>query len=71
VGEVKSVATCNSDEMVVGGGFSILKGFGIILDSSSEKNSWLATAANPFDVSNSTKGSLQAHAKCIKLVSEK
>jgi hypothetical protein len=71
IGEVKSVATCYSNEWVVGGGFSIKKGFGIILESSSEKNSWVATAANPFEISNSTKGTLQAHAVCLKLDSGK
>jgi hypothetical protein len=69
VGEVKSVASCNSNETLSSGGFSILGGLGIIIDSHSEKNSWIATAINPFDINNSTIGSLQAHASCIKLES--
>jgi len=66
-GIVKSVATCSNDEFVSGGGFSIKNGFGFIVDSRPDRNSWIVTAANPPGVSNSTIGQLQAHAECAKI----
>jgi hypothetical protein len=67
VGIVKSSAKCNSDEFVIGGGFTLNNRFGTALSSNAEGNSWVVTAAaNP---SNSTiAGSLQAHAQCAKLL---
>jgi hypothetical protein len=67
VGIVKSTAKCNSDEFVIGGGFTINNRFGTALSSNADGNSWVVTAvANP---SNSTiAGSLQAHAQCAKLL---
>jgi hypothetical protein len=62
-----SVATCNSDEFVSGGGFSIKNGFGFIIDSRPDQNSWNVTAANPFSIPNGTLGQLQAHAECAKI----
>ena len=68
VGTVKSIASCGFDEEVVGGGFSIKGGFGIILDSSQNgKSSWIAVATNPPDISKGLAGNLQAHVKCAKL----
>ena len=68
-GIVKSGATCNSDESVSGGGFSIKNGSGIVIDSrrSSDGKSWNVTASNPSSVSNITIGELQAYAECAKL----
>jgi Collagen triple helix repeat (20 copies) len=66
-GIVTSVATCDSDEFVSGGGFSIKNGFGFIIDSRPDRNSWNVTAANPFSVPNGTLGQLQAHAECAKI----
>ena len=66
-GMVKSVATCNSDEFVSGGGFSIKNGFGFIIDSRPDRNSWNVRAANSLSVGNSTIGELQAHAECAKI----
>jgi hypothetical protein len=66
-GIVSSVATCNNDEFVSGGGFSIKNGFGFIIDSRPDRNSWNVTAANPFSVPNGTLGQLQAHAECAKI----
>ena len=43
-GIVKSVATCNNDEFVSSGGFSIKNGFGFIVDSRPDRNSWIVTA---------------------------
>ena len=66
-GIVKSVAMCNSDEFVSGGGFSIKNGFGFVIDNHPDRNSWNVTAANPPGTTNSTIGELQAHAECAKL----
>jgi hypothetical protein len=66
-GIVTSLATCNSHEFVIGGGFSIKNGFGFIIDSRPYRNSWNVTAANPFNVPNGTLGQLQAHAECAKI----
>ncbi|HXX99061.1 MAG TPA: hypothetical protein VEL11_18375 [Candidatus Bathyarchaeia archaeon] len=66
-GIVSSLATCNNDEFVSGGGFSIKNGFGFIIDSHQDRNSWNVTAANPFSVPNGTLGQLQAHAECAKI----
>jgi hypothetical protein len=59
----QSIATCNSDELVIGGGFSIANGPGMVLSSVSIDNSWVVFAANPFDIGNS---SLQAFAECAR-----
>ena len=62
-GIVQSVATCNADELVTGGGFSITNGPGIVLSSSPQGDSWIVSAANPFTFGNS---SMQAFAECAK-----
>jgi hypothetical protein len=71
-GIVKSVATCNSSELVTGGGFSITNGVGFIFDSGPIGNhSWVVKAANPFEIKKSAIGNITAHAECVKLVPEK
>jgi hypothetical protein len=64
-GMAQSIATCDSDELVTGGGFAITNGPGMVLRSSPEQNSWLVVATNPFNVGNS---SLQTFAECAELV---
>ena len=59
----QSIATCNSDELVIGGGFSIANGPGMVLSSVPIDNSWVVFAANPFAIGNS---SLQAFAECAR-----
>jgi hypothetical protein len=66
-GMAQSIATCDSDELVTGGGFAITNGPGMVLNSSPVQNSWLVVAANPFNVGNS---SLQTFAECAKLVTK-
>ncbi len=66
-GIAQSIATCDSDELVTGGGFAITNGPGMVLSSSPVQNSWLVVAANPFNVGNS---SLQTFAECAKLVTK-
>jgi Collagen triple helix repeat (20 copies) len=58
------VATCNSDELVTGGGFNITNGPGIALGSAPRENSWVVTAIDPFQNGNSL---VQAFAECAKL----
>ena len=59
----QSIATCNSGELVIGGGFSIANGPGMVLSSVPIDNSWVVFAANPFAIGNS---SLQAFAECAR-----
>jgi hypothetical protein len=59
----QSIAACNSDELVIGGGFSIENGPGMVLSSVPIDNSWVVFAANPFAIGNS---SLQAFAECAR-----
>ena len=47
--------------------FSVKNGFGFIIESRPDGNSWNVTAANPSGTNNSTIGVLQAHAECAKL----
>jgi hypothetical protein len=63
-GIAQSLATCNSDELVAGGGFSITNGPGVVLSSAPQGSSWIVFAANPFGFGNS---SLQAFAECAKI----
>jgi hypothetical protein len=63
-GIAQSVATCNSDELVMGGGFSITNGPGIVLSSTPQGDSWIVSAANPFTLGNS---SVQAFAECARI----
>ena len=63
-GIAQSLATCNSDELVAGGGFSITNGPGVVLSSAPQGSSWIVVAANPFGFGNS---SLQAFAECAKI----
>jgi hypothetical protein len=59
----QSIATCNSDELVIGGGFRIANGPGMVLSSVPIDNSWVVFAANPFAIGNS---SLQSFAECAR-----
>jgi hypothetical protein len=63
-GIAQSVATCNSDELVTGGGFNITYGPGIVLSSIPQGGSWIVSAVNPFTFGNS---SVQAYAECAKI----
>src|SRR5918996_6064437 len=45
-GIAQSLATCNSDELVTGGGFTITNGPGVVLSSASQGSSWIVVAAN-------------------------
>ena len=60
---VQSIATCNSDELVIVGGFSTANGPGMVLSSVSNDNSRVVIAANPFAIGNS---SLQSFAECAR-----
>jgi Collagen triple helix repeat (20 copies) len=61
---VESIATCNPNELVTGGGFNITNGSGIVLGSIPRGNSWVVIAADPFNIGTS---SVQAFAQCAKL----
>jgi hypothetical protein len=63
-GIAESIATCNPDELVTGGGFNITNGSGIVLGSLPRGNSWVVIAADPFNIGTS---SVQAFAQCAKL----
>ncbi|HEY9386694.1 MAG TPA: hypothetical protein VIP70_06615, partial [Nitrososphaeraceae archaeon] len=63
-GIAESIATCNPDELVTGGGFNITNGSGIVLGSVPRGNSWVVIATDPFNIGTS---SVQAFAQCAKL----
>jgi hypothetical protein len=64
-GIAESIATCNPDELVTGGGFNITNGSGIVLGSLPRGNSWVVIAADPFNIGTS---SVQPFAQCAKLI---
>jgi Collagen triple helix repeat (20 copies) len=66
-GIVERSATCAQDENLTGGGYNITDGFGIVTESAPKGNSWSVTAINPFPLSNSSVGSLEVYAKCVKI----
>src|ERR687892_395917 len=62
---VESTAACSPDTSLVGGGYTISEGLGLVLESLPEGNAWSVKAANPFPITAGTgSGSLQAHALC-------
>src|ERR687898_21299 len=62
---VESIAECSPDTSLVGGGYTITEGLGLVLESLPEGNMWSVKAANPFPITAGTgSGSLQAHALC-------
>lgn len=68
MGRVSQSATCPRSENLIGGGYKITEGFGIVTESIPKGNSWSVTAINPFPLSNISIGSLEVHAKCIKIL---
>src|SRR5919106_174423 len=62
---VESTAACSPDTSLVGGGYTITEGLGLVLESLPEGNMWSVKAANPFPITAGTgSGSLLAHALC-------
>src|SRR5919106_3173877 len=62
---VESIAACSPDTSLVGGGYTITEGLGLVLESLPEGNMWSVKAANPFPITAGTgSGSLLAHALC-------
>ena len=62
---VESLAQCSPDTSLVGGGYTISEGLGLVLESLPERNAWSVKAANPFPITAGTgSGSLQAYALC-------
>lgn len=47
---VESIAECNDDRVVVGGGYNITEGLGIVLENGPLGNTWIVKAANPFPI---------------------
>jgi hypothetical protein len=68
MGRVNQLATCARSENLTGGGYSITEGFGIVTESIPRGNSWSVTAINPFPLSNTSIGSLEVYAKCVKIL---
>jgi hypothetical protein len=68
MGLVERSASCAQNENLTGGGYSITDGFGIVTESKPRGNSWAVTAINPFPLSNSSVGSLEVYAKCVKIL---
>src|ERR687892_915990 len=62
---VESTAQCSPDTSLIGGGYTISDGLGLVLESLPESNVWSVKAANPFPITAGTgSGSLQAYALC-------
>jgi hypothetical protein len=65
---VESVAACSSDTTLVGGGYRITEGVGLVIESLPRGNMWSVKAANPFpSFAGISSGSLQAYALCAGL----
>jgi hypothetical protein len=66
--KVDSTATCGEDRILVGGGYNITEGLGIVLENGPVGNTWMVKAANPFPIVDGiSSGSLQAYAVCLEL----
>lgn len=65
---VESTAACSLDTTLVGGGYRITEGLGLVLESLPKGNVWSVKATNPFPITAGTSsGSLQAHALCVSM----
>jgi hypothetical protein len=65
---VESTASCDKDRVLVGGGYNITEGLGIVLENGPLGNTWIVKAANPFPILGGiSSGSLQAYAICLEI----
>ncbi len=65
---VESTAACDDDRILVGGGYNIKEGLGVVLENGPLGNIWKVKAANPFPiVGGISSGSLQAYAICLEI----
>lgn len=65
---VESTASCDEDRVLVGGGYNITEGLGIVLENGPLGNTWIVKAANPFPIFDEiSSGSLQAYAICLEI----
>jgi hypothetical protein len=65
---VESTAQCDEDRILVGRGYNITGGLGVVLENGPLGNIWIVKAANPFPIIGGiSSGSLQAYAICLEL----
>jgi Collagen triple helix repeat (20 copies) len=67
--DIQSVARCDNNRILVGGGYNITEGIGNVLESAPEGNTWVVRAASTVPVLGISSGSLQAYAICLELKS--
>ena len=65
--DVKSLATCGSDQILAGGGYNITEGSGNVLENAPQGNTWVVRATGTFPVPGISTGSIQAYAVCLEL----
>jgi hypothetical protein len=65
---VESTASCDEDQILVGGGYNITDGLGVVLENGPDGNAWIVKAANPFPIFGGiASGSLHSYAVCLEL----
>lgn len=64
---IQSIARCDNNRTLVGGGYNITVGFGDVLESAPQGNAWVVRAADTVPILGISSGSLQAYAICLEL----
>lgn len=64
---IQSIARCDNNRTLVGGGYNITVGFGDVLESAPQGNAWVVRAADTVRILGISSGSLQAYAICLEL----
>ncbi|HZD36504.1 MAG TPA: hypothetical protein VE130_14970 [Nitrososphaeraceae archaeon] len=65
--DIQSIATCDNNRTLVGGGYNITEGFGNVMESAPHGNAWVVRAAGTVPIPGINSGSLQAYAICLEL----
>lgn len=65
--DIQSIAICDNNRTLVGGGYNITEGFGNVMESAPQGNTWVVRAAGAVPIPGISSGSLQAYAICLEL----
>ena len=65
--DIQSIARCDSNRILVGGGYNITEGYGDVLESAPQGNTWVVKAAGTVPILGISSGALQAYAICAEL----
>lgn len=65
--DIQSIAKCDNNRTLVGGGYNITGGFGDVLESAPQGNAWVVRAAGTVPFLGISSGSLQSYAICLGL----